>query len=85
MDGDEEIGLVGAYLVGAPFEFHVGVGKPGIAHLEPALGKNSPDALGDVEGDRFFADAVVMRAGVFAAVPGIDEDGTHAEVERFGL
>ena len=83
MDGNEQVGLVGADFVGPLLQRDPCVGAARVPDVEAARGQDRPHALGDVQCKILFPDAVVVRAGVFAAVPRIDEHRFYAEAERF--
>ena len=85
MDGNEEIGLVGADFVGPLLQRDPCIGAARVPDVEAARGQDCPHALGDVQRKIFFPDAVVVRAGIFAAVPRIDEHCFYTEAERFAF
>ena len=85
MDGNEQVGLVGADFVGPLLQRDPCVGAARVPDVEAARGQDRPHALGDVQCKILFPDAVVVRAGVFAAVPRIDEHRFYAEAERFAF
>ena len=85
MHGNEQVGTVS---VGdcCPFlQFHKLVGGAGVINLHAGevLFYLFAQLHGHTQRDRLFLHVFAVRAGVFAAVPGINHNGAHAVLGAF--